>query len=989
PDSQIYINGAPYVNGASGYDEHKYDNIDNKVLKYKIRIDSEKPGERYHLMLLIDANADGRYDEGTELLDAVSVSDVDTRETGSAANMALKAGHTYTVERSVPYHTGIIPWKLLVIALDESGNETGVRDAEMGMSAIKVKDKEQLYVLQITSDMDTYNTSSAYNWVYFPTDQEIYNNDGTRKHGAVTWGNSGTYFQNGDINGRWGDSQKKKSSKFLYYTSILEEYDVHFLRVDVDNYSGKSTGALTLKQIADDTSVLIGQVYEKISDGTYAWVDKKWADINMIILGYTDCYNDIAYRKSLDLLKKFIDAGKTILFTHDTISYMSYGTTGQPNGESSFVSDPAWKAVVSGKYYWGYNISKYYRDPLGLDRYGALINRGLLYDDNDDNDGVIPIGRMFWNALGNTGEYTNSSTAGVKDYGDIDLETAESYKLEYDIPFKPGTSMDLYDDNGIAVNTNLSNVNKTARVELPTGGKDEGNRIQVQGFINKIAMEAGNLETTQVSRTNSGQIVTYPFTIGSAPSYNISVAKTHTQYYQLNTEDDEIVVWYSIYQDNNQYQGLVNDGINNYYIYNKGNVTYSGVGHSGELTEEEYKLFVNTMIAAYQSAVKATKPIVTNGDRTAANDKDYIYVDYDASAVVNVNTDDCATEEEKNEKIKNELDKQNPIGDDVTPVTFTNAEGDEDTYFTKKVAFELENNSIVMNKVMTVHYYPVVYHDEPVYDDSGNPVMDPETGAQKVQTRRVVLYNCPLPLDTYRVKADGTSEKVTNKVAAADAWAPDMIVKDGTISAGPGVGIALKSGATEAEKEAFENALRATGVAFSYNVNLGKTDDFGGSTTLDNYEVVGVKPGQTIVEPLEEYYVNIPITDNYYRTLLPEVYYYYPEKKGYDEAAKKTGFDVTKMPECAGIDDDVLKDLMGRVDGSTGKLIGGQYIAKLDGSGATGSDYNREHFAINAQSEFEVEIQVVMRYGRDQSEYTPKVGTRGVVFMRRGMFSLD
>lgn len=52
-------------------------------------------------------------------------------------------------------------------------------------------------------------------------------------------------------------------------------------------------------------------------------------------------------------------------------------------------------------------------------------------------------------------------------------------------------------------------------------------------------------------------------------------------------------------------------------------------------------------------------------------------------------------------------------------------------------------------------------------------------------------------------------------------------------------------------------------------------------------------------------------------------------------------------------------------------------------------DISNTQFALDEKSTFEVEIQVAMRWGRVEANNAPKVGTRGVVFMRRGMFTLD
>ncbi|ROR30644.1 uncharacterized protein DUF5057 [Mobilisporobacter senegalensis] len=110
------------------------------------------------------------------------------------------------------------------------------------------------------------------------------------------------------------------------------------------------------------------------------------------------------------------------------------------------------------------------------------------------------------------------------------------------------------------------------------------------------------LETTTVTKLNSGQITQYPYAIDDT----IPVANTHGQYFQLNLDDPGIVVWYCLGKGlNDVYGKSPNDAANNYYIYNKGNITYSGVGHSkvgGSIME--VKLFVNTMIAAYRASIE-------------------------------------------------------------------------------------------------------------------------------------------------------------------------------------------------------------------------------------------------------------------------------------------------------------------------------------------------------------------------------------------------
>lgn len=65
---------------------------------------------------------------------------------------------------------------------------------------------------------------------------------------------------------------------------------------------------------------------------------------------------------------------------------------------------------------------------------------------------------------------------------------------------------------------------------------------------------------------------------------------------------DDIAVWFCL-AGSNYNSTYKNDGVNAYYIYNRGNVTYSGAGHNPQgTTTDEAKLFINTMIAAYRSA---------------------------------------------------------------------------------------------------------------------------------------------------------------------------------------------------------------------------------------------------------------------------------------------------------------------------------------------------------------------------------------------------
>ena len=166
---------------------------------------------------------------------------------------------------------------------------------------------------------------------------------------------------------------------------------------------------------------------------------------------------------------------------------------------------------------------------------------------------------------------------------------------------------------------------------------------EVQGFsrytlrrYSGIDSSSGLTTTQRVSQVNEGQITTYPFDLNLAGFGNtqntastMQIATTHEQYYQLNMNSDDIVVWYCL--SGGKYDNLPNDVINDYYIYSVGNVTYSGAGHSGDsVTLDEARLFINTMIAAYQTAT--TPPTIQIIDPKSGEElTDKFYVGDDMS----------------------------------------------------------------------------------------------------------------------------------------------------------------------------------------------------------------------------------------------------------------------------------------------------------------------------------------------------------------------
>ena len=68
-----------------------------------------------------------------------------------------------------------------------------------------------------------------------------------------------------------------------------------------------------------------------------------------------------------------------------------------------------------------------------------------------------------------------------------------------------------------------------------------------------------------------------------------------------------MVVWYCL--PNGAYGSSTNDARNDYYFYSKGNVIYTGAGHSNIDKVDEIQLFINAIVAA--ANVTAVKPEVS------------------------------------------------------------------------------------------------------------------------------------------------------------------------------------------------------------------------------------------------------------------------------------------------------------------------------------------------------------------------------------------
>lgn len=379
--------------------------------------------------------------------------------------------------------------------------------------------------------------------------------------------------------------------------------------------------------------------------------DNKVKDYDMLVIGFSDCYEIYNDSKQVDRIKEFIQSGKAVLFTHDTTSLSNNKYKGNETVRNNN---------------WGYDFNTIVRDVVGMDRYGILHSSAL--------------------------KKGNTLKEGTDEYAE-----AVSYAKEHntDIAYKPRSNKEtiVRQNQGFAY------------------GDLDSNQDTGHGYRRLYSWLQGTMgHTNKAEKVNSGQITTYPFKIPD----KIEIAWTHRQYYQLDFNEDsdndgesDIVVWYTL-SDQNVYYSSPKDVRNNYYIYTKGNVTYSGVGHS-DVTQsvDELKLYINTMIAAYSVVEHAPAISLKEGYDLKSADISTIY-----------STIDTAIQQDEEAK----KEKGNPDA----AILDVDDEGNiatQDVYFTVKDTNMLRNQ-VDKDTTVNMNFYiegTEKDHDK-VIDDNGNTI---------------------------------------------------------------------------------------------------------------------------------------------------------------------------------------------------------------------------------------------------------------------------
>lgn len=362
-----------------------------------------------------------------------------------------------------------------------------------------------------------------------------------------------------------GDSKNKQTINVIQLvpdrcTWTLEgntDFDTYMNRVEDFQLNLKT---VYVKDINDGIYKMDGKTYINLAD--------MLKDQQMLIIGFADVYKDIKI-SDVQAILDFIRSGRSVIFSHDTTSYVNYNynemnksipKNNYNNLEGAYnVPYDNYLHSTANNVTWGLSLNTILRSITGMDRYGIT---------SDEDIKGTSVGTLL--KQGNA----------LHDGTSVNFE--ELMKLAGDIAYQQNDKTSSY--------------------------------AQTQGYTNVLLLNKLESHSWNATKVNDGAITQYPYKIKD----NISIAETHGQYYQLALEQDrdingisdgcnDVVVWYCL--PRGAYGNSTNDVRNDYYFYSKGNVIYTGAGHSSISNADEIQLFVNAIVAA--ANVTAVKPEVS------------------------------------------------------------------------------------------------------------------------------------------------------------------------------------------------------------------------------------------------------------------------------------------------------------------------------------------------------------------------------------------
>lgn len=665
--------------GIITYENYQAKNVNGKaVLNYHFYIEGSSERE-YRLRLALDSDGDGVYrgslKEHSEIRNMKEVlgqtfdetKDYDSLElpiqmtveqvvNGQRVELKpekeeeecyLKANTEYYASYELPDdRLGIVPWKLEVNAVD---NEY-LRSSAIDFTAFeKTGDPAQLNVLQMRlshGGRNSWTDNNEGKATYFTRNSVWIRNqkcyDPTYEYSSRDNDNPNNKLWN-----LMQNHQKETVKKFETYLEPVKEFDVHIqylFNADWNQLFGTAARDKDGKEISEE---------DRIED----WEDFL-SQYDMVVLGFWDenCFTENTVFATG--INSFISQGKSMILSHDTVE--------GANADSKYYNKYApWVRSFAGQrraYYNKQTDGTYAKSYLTTYANGKVIDKDLKKANGDVDYYKKDANTINNVAAGNDSGYIHPDLRkNTTPWGHI--FTKETDFLD---PENPDLNAGPVEEKFLGTFTK-ENIDNAAQLyanhyRYDYHEKTEVDRVELKDSHSSGAWPNDNACTSVVKLANNGQITSYPYKINSF----IMVCNTHCQNYQLDMDYEDggdVNVWFNLtdsydeelqelnkakktstdVQNELQNKSLSNlktgiysaknqDSRNNFYIYNKGNISYTGCGHgmpSKTFTDDEVKLFVNTMISAYRPPEATPYVSIDNATSVASNGDSLLYVDYD------------------------------------------------------------------------------------------------------------------------------------------------------------------------------------------------------------------------------------------------------------------------------------------------------------------------------------------------------------------------
>lgn len=590
-----------------------------RYLEYKFMIvaDNETTAEAgYSVTLYIDINKDGKFSKTTESVQdyVLRLADGSEANKNEANEYVLAPNVEYTLRRDIAEDFfGLLNWKLDI----KSNAISHLHDSQTGYTLVKDPSgqKKKIRILQITNgntksshtlDMEarlykarTENSTNSWSLLMNNVpDYELFVRTISVSEYETAFDKKYTeYKTKADADNDKLEADGKEKIKVLTkseyaaqaYDTFFKEFVVQNVTLDNCSETPKEHTTKGPKEATVKASTLQSKGY----------VDE--IGVDMIVCGFGDDYQAFSNTDAMAALEAFIKAGKPVLTTHDFV-HLRVGTS----------------------------QNRVLRNLFGADLYGVSQNLTVTNDELTAKPKVkmfnawqpVTVGKVaneaFRALISTEGQNYLHSGVGYSRAANADV-FAVIENTGKEVAYQPNSTRNLTTPETQGISSMLIEWNRDngtskkswLNAKHVAGGKSSWN----SGGQNDL----GDNKKYMVEQVNEGQLTNYPYRLQKS----FRTTATHSQYYSLDLTSDldndgesDVVVWYALGDSNdsgngagvNPYSETTGGSINpanGYYIYNDGNITYTGAGHR-DLTDadlNEVELFINTLIAAYSTGV--------------------------------------------------------------------------------------------------------------------------------------------------------------------------------------------------------------------------------------------------------------------------------------------------------------------------------------------------------------------------------------------------